>query len=89
MNTKKLNLDLALQLVNKKVEPISLLDFQQFMKNVKEAGEFINTSLKEKRIGKDWLNSSFSLQYENCTVNVDFIENEISKQPVLKSFRII
>jgi hypothetical protein len=89
MNTKKLNLDLALQLVNQNAERISLSDFKSFMQDIQEAGAFKSSSLlKAKRIGDEWLNRTFSLQYENCTVNVDFIENAQSKSQILKSFKI-
>ncbi|MCB0663265.1 MAG: hypothetical protein KDC24_11030, partial [Saprospiraceae bacterium] len=60
------------------------------MTGVQEAGAFKSTTLLQaKRIGNEWLNRTFSLQYENCTVNVDFIENAQSKNQILKSFKII
>lgn len=88
MNIQKLNLGLTLELMNQRTDNVSLNTFKRFMGNVKEAGKFLGTKLKEdKDLGNKWSNQSYTLNYENCSLNVEMMSSAGTESRVVKGFK--
>lgn len=88
MNIQKLNLGLTLELMNQRTDKVSLNTFKSFMGNVKEAGKFLGTNLTEvKGLDNEWSNQSYTLNYENCSLNVEMMSSAGTKSRVVKGFK--
>lgn len=88
MDVQKLNLGLTLELMNRKEDKVSINTFKNFMDGVKGVGKFLGMKLKnERKIGKEWKNSDYALNFENCTLEVNLTANMNTSSEILRSFK--
>jgi hypothetical protein len=84
MNHKQLNLELTVRLMNLAPEKISLGGIKEKVAEVDGTGKFLGIfKLGKKRMNNHWVNEKYTLQYENCTLNVDLASNRQTQSKVL------
>lgn len=89
MNNLKVNLALSVGLLNKRNSTNGLDIVKDLMLNLKEAGAFIGSQLKENMA----LNASHhmekhAMQFENCTLDVELIRNPQTQKQSIQGFRL-
>ena len=90
MNTFQLNLNITTELMNNGQNETNPGTLRNIMSGIQEVGDYLRTDkIAKRQIGNEWVNETFSLQYENCTLNVDFIAQEPFNNRILKSFIIM
>lgn len=88
MNIQELNLGLTIELMNNRNDSTSLNTFKNFMSTVKGAGRFIDSKLKNERtVGNDWRNLDYTLNYENCSLDINLTANSTSESKILRGFK--
>ncbi len=89
MNTFQLNLNIATELMNNDDNGASPVTFRKILNGISEVGNYLKTErLNKREIGNEWINETYSLEYENCTLKVDYIAQNPSKSRILKGYTI-
>lgn len=89
MNNQKINLALSVGLLNKRNSTNGLDLIKELMLNLKETGAFIGSQLK----GQMALNAShqmekYAMQFENCTLDVELVNNPQTKRQSIHGFQL-
>lgn len=90
MNIKKIKLDLTVNLLNRTSNSNILQNVQDSMSGWKsEVGSFVDsTLLNNSGINPDLEKRTYAMQYENCTLNVDVVHNQITSSQYLNGFSL-
>ena len=88
MNLKKIKLVLTIDLLNQKNNHNNLLDtIRKVMKTLKEeVGNFLSQTLTNTRPFGDLVKQTYSLQYENGTLDLDVVVNRTTLNQYIYSF---
>jgi len=89
MSNRNLKLALAVDLINLGKEN-NLLDLvQEIMLGFKEVGKFLGLdNTKNSLLNANHVKESFSLQFENCTLDLDLVSNPQTKSQTIQNFNI-
>ncbi|KAA3628081.1 MAG: hypothetical protein DWQ02_19415 [Bacteroidetes bacterium] len=89
MNNQRINLALTVGLLNRR-NPNNGIDLiKELMLNLKEAGAFVGSQLKEKMA----LNASHQMEkhaltFENCTLDVELVHNPQTNRQSIHGFQL-
>jgi len=90
MDKQKLNIGLSIELMNNTTKEVNLGTFKRFMSNVKDAGKYLGEKLKrEGNTENDWNSQTYTLNYENCSLNVEMLASENSGSTIIKGFKFL
>ncbi len=88
MDKQKLNIGLSLELMNNTSKEVNLGTFKSFMSNVKDAGKYLGEKLNGEGLnGREWKNQTYTLNYENCSLNVEMLASTNSESKIVKGFK--
>ena len=89
MDNRKIKLALTVDIMNQPGNGNMLDHIKEVMARFKEVGGFIGQQLKSKRkINDVHAGHSYAIQYENCTVDIDLIQDEKNCQQIVSSFQL-
>ncbi len=91
MNLRKIKLALTVGLLNRQGNNRNLLQsIKDLMTSFsEEVGNFIGLSLvKKDNLNKDQVTQTYSIQYEKCTLAIDLIYNQISRDQYIYTFEL-
>jgi len=88
MNLRKVKLALTVGLINRQ-QHINLPGIRQMMSNIKEAGAFVGEVLVNNQpISANLTKESYAIQFENCTLDVNFFKNPVTNSWTVQGFDI-
>lgn len=89
MNTRKVKLALTVGLINKCAQCSPIQAVKDIMKATKEVGSFIKSSIVDQR-SLDANNQAavYSLEFENCTLNLDLVFNRHTRNQYVNGFQL-
>ena len=88
MDKKRLNIGLSIELMNNTTKEVDLGTFKKFMSNVKEAGKYLGQAVKrEVKTDNVWKNQTFTLNYENCSLDIEMLANTTNNSQIVKGFK--
>ncbi len=88
MDKQKLNIGLSIELMNNTTKEVNLGTFKKFMSNVKDAGKYLGEKLNGEGLnGGEWKNQTYTLNYENCSLNVEMLASANSGSRIIKGFK--
>lgn len=90
MNIRKLKLALTVDLMNLPSSPDMIHRVQKVMNNFEEeAGKYLGlTNVFQSNIDEDFEKQTLALQYENCTLDINFFKNKATQNQYLHGFNI-
>jgi hypothetical protein len=90
MNVRQIKIALTVDLINRPGSKSPLLMVQQAMAKFKdEAGKFTGLLPKAKsQINYGFEKQTFALLYENCTLDVDLVTDQKTKNQFVQSFHL-
>ena len=91
MNIRNLKLNLTTELINSQGQGGNILLSAKSMMNHfrEEAGRFVEQVISQKQdIGKDIEKNTYSLRYENITLDIDLVKNKMTHQQHLHNFSL-
>ncbi|MCP3928947.1 MAG: hypothetical protein GY705_07590 [Bacteroidetes bacterium] len=88
MNARKVKLALTVGLINQHETPNALNSIKNLMSGIKEeVGTFLGLYEKRKApLERQLIRSSYALQYENCTLDIDLIMNRNTNNQYIQGF---
>ena len=90
MDKQKLNIGLSIELMNNTTKEVNLGTFKSFMSNVKEAGKYLGEKLKrEVKSEGIWKNQTYTLNYENCSLDIEMLASANSGSRIVKGFKFL
>ena len=88
MDKQKLNIGLSIELMNNTTKEVNLGTFKKFMGNVKEAGKYLGQALRrERKIDTIWENQTYTLKYENCSLDIEMLASANNHSQIVKGFK--
>ena len=89
MNNRKIKLALTVGLVNSESESNVLNYIKELMLTFKEVGAYIGSKILEHiRLNPSHVKQTYSIQFENCTLNVDLVSNPVTQSEYVQGFQI-
>jgi len=89
MNLKDVKLGLAVDLVNQPPQREILSTVYKLVGKFRERlGQFNDVQLNDKQRFGSHLRSSYTLQYENATINLDLLTNPLTHSQTVYGFNI-
>ncbi len=89
MNNRKIKLALTVGLVNSESESNVLTFIKDLMLSFKEVGAYIGSQiLGHIRLNPSHVKQTYSIQFENCTLNVDLVSNPVTQSEYVQGFQI-
>lgn len=89
MNNRKIKLALTVGLVNSESESNVLNFIKELMLGFKEVGAYIGSKiLANIRLNPSHIKHTYSIQFENCTLNVDLVSNPLTQSEYVQGFQI-
>lgn len=88
MDVRKLNVGLTVELMNNREGNTALSTIKNFMSGVKEAGKFLGTKLtNERTLGNEWKNTDYTLNFENCSLDINMTANLNTRREMVRGFK--
>ena len=90
MNIRKLKLALTVDLLNLPASPDMLHRVQMVMNKFNnEVGAYLGlVQIQKLNIDEDFERQTLALQYENCTLDINFFKNKSTESQYLQGFNI-
>lgn len=89
MDSRKIKLALTVDLINYDNQHNLLDQIKNVMSRFTEVGAFLGERITLKRkINEVHERQSYAIQYENCTVDIDLIEDERNAHKIVQGFKV-
>lgn len=89
MNTRKIKLALTVGLMNNDPGNNALNLVRELMLGFQEVGSFLGLSLKGKsRLDTSHFKQTYALQFENCTLDLDLVQNPRTNSQYVQGFQL-
>ncbi len=89
MNNQRINRALTVGLLNRRNANNGIDLVKELMMNLKEAGDFIGSQLKEKMtLNASHQMETHALKFENCTLDVELVRNPQTKRQSIQGFQL-
>lgn len=89
MNNRKIKLALTVGLVNADNDSNPLNFIKELMLTFKEVGAYIGSRiLNNTMLNPSHVKQTYSIQFENCTLNVDLVSNPLTQSEYVQGFQI-
>lgn len=90
MDLRKIKLDLTIALMNKADEQGGILQTAtQLMLGYEEVGQFNQYRLlRQSALDKQHTQSTYSIEFENCTLDLSMVANPLANSEVLNGFEL-
>ena len=89
MNNRKIKLALTVELVNADNQSNIINFIKELMLGFQEVGAYIGSKILEIiRLNPSHVKQTYSIQFENCTLDVDLVSNPLNHTQYVQSFQI-
>ena len=89
MNSRKIKLELAVNLINEGTSNNMLDKIKNVMASFKEVGSFLGFKIvKKSKINTFHERQSYAIEFENCTLDVDLLEDGSNSSQSVQSFNL-
>lgn len=89
MNNQRINRVLTVGLLNRRNNNNGIDLVKDLMSNLKEAGAFIGSQLKQKMtLNANHQMETHALKFENCTLDVELVRNPQTKRQSIQGFQL-
>ncbi|MBR9921314.1 MAG: hypothetical protein GYB31_10785 [Bacteroidetes bacterium] len=89
MNLRKIKLDLTVALLNNASGSNAQKIAKDRLKGYTEVGKFLQTRVvRKKRYDENFIERSYAIQFEHCTLNLDILSNRKDLYQVVNGFQL-